>query len=513
MTATMAAPCGVALKGRPPVLLHDVDLEEAVPFSRQISPKCRLVDCGSPSPTCEDAPEDNRLEFGDFRHRATLLANEFFCGRDVCGMVASVAALGCPSFHDELVAFLLRAALDRGEAERQAVVSLLGALEAKKLLSNSQLVRGFEKLVLEWDDIQLDVPDAPGLLVAFLSTKVGLLHKSIFARLPEQLLQRLCADMPAGQSQLVLQAHLGDLGAFKAELASRLQEDLFVRRSADTFEEWLRAAGKPAYHHEVVATACALALETGPLAAAYWTACVDAEGLAAEKRGLALGLLVQLHGPQAEWLLEEADVQIGISRMLGSIGQLEKERPGALEMLVALLSAAVERELLPAEFLKSARRLRFGGAKGVEVVRKVQRRTPLHSRRVWGSGDARQLRTEEREAILEYFDARSIEELAQIAEELHLSEEQQAHFIRKLLVTGMERGEQAAALNAVEGLLGSCWSSHEVEAAFEQLRDIAKDLVLDFPHCRERTTELIQDAASRGLLDQSYLLLDGTTVV
>lgn len=515
MTATAVAPFGATdfKKGRPPPPLEQPDLEEAVPFSRQISPKCRLVDCSSPSPTCADTPDVTRLEFSEFRRKATLLADEFFMARDTNGMVASIRALGCPSYHDELAALLLRSALDRGESERRSVVGLLVTLEAQGLMSNAQLVRGFEKLVLAWDDIQLDVPDAPGLLVAFLSTKVGLLHKSLFARLPEELLRRLCSDMASSEARDILQSHLHDLASFKRELAFHLQEDLFCNRSVDDFASWLRSAGKPAYHHEVVAGAGWLACEEGPPAQAYWAACLDKEGLLAEKRGLVLKMLAHMLIASEGFLLDEADVQIGFSRLLGSIGQRAKEGAGTTDALVALLAGAVEQELLPAEFLRSARRMRFGGAKGVEVIRKVQRQTPLHSRRIWGSGDKRHFREEEREAVLEYFDSRSVEELAQIVEELHLSEEEQAHFLRTLLVTAMERGDEAPALEAVEGLLNTCWSAAEVQSAFEQLRDVARDLVLDFPYIREKTTELVKEAAGRGLLDESFLLLDGTTVV
>lgn len=52
------------------------------------------------------------------------------------------------------------------------------------------------RLVLSWEDLQLDVPGAPGLLVSLLSSRVGLFDKSLFARLPEQLLARVSSDLP-----------------------------------------------------------------------------------------------------------------------------------------------------------------------------------------------------------------------------------------------------------------------------------------------------------------------------
>jgi len=263
----------------------------------------------------------------------------------------------------------------------------------------------------------------------------------------------------------------------------------------------------------VVLAACVGSLNTQPAADAFWTSCLDAQGLVCEKRELALAFLVQLHSEEEQWLLDEVDIQLGFSRLLGVAEQLIIGCPEAQEHLVALLRGAVERELLPAQFLMSARRMRFGGAYGVEIVRKTQRLTPMYCRRGWGSGDVRQFRTEVQDAIAEYFDSKNIQELAQIVEELHFSEKEQVTFVRKLLVAGMERGHQAVALDAVAELLGRCWSKQEVSSAFEQLRDIASDLVLDLPHCREQTTGLVGLAAGRGLLETSYLMQDAVTIV
>jgi len=306
-----------------------------------------------------------------------------------------------------------------------------------------------------------------------------------------------------------LEAHLEELVAFKRALERRLEVDLFSHHSAKSMATWLRATNKPVLHHEVVLAACTLAMraEGGLLFA-------EPDAMA-ERQRLALSLLTLLSSTEENALISEVDIQLGFSRLLGELSKVGNVDESKLqqEHAVALLRSAVEHEILPAEFLKSARRLRFGGLVGVEVVRAVQRQTPMHSRRIWGSGDARQFRREVREAILEYFDSGSTHELGRIVEELHLSEVEQARFMRKLMVTGMERATPDAALDAVDGLLGRCWTLDEVRLAFEQLRDVAQDLVLDFPQCRERTTDLVRRAAARGLLESEDLLLDGATIV
>jgi len=236
----------------------------------------------------------------------------------------------------------------------------------------------------------------------------------------------------------------------------------------------------------------------------------------AERQRLALALLTHLSGSEGGCLATEVDVQLGFSRLLGTLNQaMSSDEASKLqqEHIISLFRGAVEHELLPAEFLASARRLRFGGPVGVEVLRRAQRQTPMHSRRVWGSGDERQFRTEVREAILEYFDSGSAHELGRIVEELHLTDIEQARFMRKLMVTGMERAEVEAALDAIAALLGRCWTLDEVRMAFEQLRDVAQDLVLDVPRCREYTTDLVAAAVGRGLLEKEDLILDAASIV
>lgn len=103
----------------------------------------------------------------------------------------------------------------------------------------------------------------------------------------------------------------------------------------------------------------------------------------------------------ADQLLSETDIQIGFSRVLGLVtGAMESTECRAdFPHLVALLRGAVEKELLAAQFLKLARRLGYGGPLGMQALRWAQRQTPLHSRRVWGSGDLRQMRAEMHDTI------------------------------------------------------------------------------------------------------------------
>jgi len=312
--------------------------------------------------------------------------------------------------------------------------------------------------------------------------------------------------------QRTIRSHLEELTAFKVEMTSKVEHDLLRTGNPDGLAHWLREECKPAFHHEVVVAACLSSFNGQPMADAFWMSCFDTQGLRAEKSRLVLEALVQLSQDQ---LLSETDIQIGFSRVLGIVTtDLESNfKSEDLTHLVALLRAAVEKELLAAQFLKIARRLRFGGSMGVEALRTAQRQTPLHSRRVWGTGDLRQMRTEMHDTIEEYFDSRSTEELAQVLEELHLSAKEQVTFLRKLLVAGMERKETEAVLFAVQELLGFCWSEQEVEGAFHELRDIEKDLVLDFPDCRECTGKLVRTAVEQGLLKASYLAVDATTHV
>lgn len=464
-----------------------------------VSPgQCKLVDCNVETPTHADGLDSPRLFFPEFQRQVKLLVDEFFCAKDIPGMVSSVIDLNCPSFHDELVVLLLRTCLDHGDAERDAVVQLLGALHAERCLCATQIVRAFEKLVISWKDLTLDVPDAPEHIMQLLSSnwsQVGLLDQGLAIRLPEDLLRAFTSSLAPGRCHAgrdALIAHVEKLRAFKVELTKQLETLLFGQQSVEKFGSWLQSQNSGTFHHEVLVGACLGSLNTTTLV------------LAEQRRHLVLFMLVQFNSAEEGWLLDEVDIQLGFSRLLGKIGDLAEDQPYYKEMLIALLRGAVEKELLPAEFLKSARRMRFGGSLGVEVVKEVQRLTPMHSRRNWGSGDARQFRAEVRQAVLEYFDSTSIDELARIVQELHLNEKEQAAFMRKLMVAGMERqSPPALALDAMEALLNCCWFQKEVREAFSQLRECARELTLDLPRCVESIDELIDAAVARGLLDQN----------
>lgn len=384
-----------------PAVLNMVDSDEecfntdGYPLKRQTSStdksgqdlNCRLVACTVPSPTSADTLDEPRLSFDEFRRKVSALVVEFFCAMDVNGMVESLIGLDCGCFHDELVVIILRASLDRKEAERKVAVKLLNVLADKGHVSTPQLVRGFEKLVLTWTDLRLDVPDAPGQVVALLSDKVGLVDKAFFCRLPEDLLRTLVQELQEGPAKTALQMHLEDLASFKKELAHRLDTDIYRDRSVDAFATWLRSKEMPAFHHEVVLRACLSSFETTPSLDAYWTSCFDKGTLAAEKRRLVFELLMHLRDRDEGSMLEEVDLQIGFSRLLGEMGNVERQSAEDRAGLIALLRGAVEHELLAAEFLKTARRMRFGGSWGVDVIKETQRQTPMFSRRTWGSGD------------------------------------------------------------------------------------------------------------------------------
>ena len=151
-----------------------------------------------------------------------------------------------------------------------------------------------DRMVLAWGDLQLDVPGAPALLVALLSSRVGLMDKSLFARLPQDMLASVYGSLPAGPVKDTVQAHLTELTTFKAELAHIVENDLICARSTDTFVNWLQNQNKPAFHHEVVLAACMSSFKDTPSVSAYWTSCFDSAGLVAEKCKLIFTFFVQL---------------------------------------------------------------------------------------------------------------------------------------------------------------------------------------------------------------------------
>jgi len=461
---------------------------------------CSLVDCGLVCPTCADAPDAPRMPLADFQRKGLAIAKELFCGWDVAGAAASLEALQCPSHHDEFVALLLRTSFDRSEAERAVLVGLFGHLADRGVLSAAQRARGLEKVVLAWQDLRLDVPDVVSQIADLFGA--GLFEQALLLRLPEPLLRALAAELPAGQRRDSLQSHLEDLVGFKERLDQHLEADVFSGGSPERFAAWLDEEQRSVYHPIAVLALLRRAVDAMPSPPAFWTSPVEGVQLVAERRNVVLSTVELLLAD----VCAESAVQIGFSRLLGAVDELTRAWLEAREQLVALLVGAVERQVLPAEFLNCARRLRLGGSEAVAVTRGALRRTPLFSRRVWGSGDARQLARDMQETVDEYFDARSVDELALCVQEWHLSADGQVRFVRKLLAAGIERDEIEAALEAVSDLTGFCWSREDVRGAVEQLQGTFDDWKLDFPSCRERSALLIRAAYARGMLGTPDML-------
>mmetsp|Transcript_102414 Transcript_102414/g.234913 ORF Transcript_102414/g.234913 Transcript_102414/m.234913 type:complete len:307 (-) Transcript_102414:1009-1929(-) len=178
----------------------------------------------------------------------------------------SLKALDCSGYHDEFVVIVVRSAMDLTEDDLVAGVNLLVLLRKAEILMESQISRGFEKLVLTWQDIQLDVPNAPTYILRCIDAAIrdNCLSRVFLSRLPEQLLQHLSADASLSGEMPVLRENLGCLAQFKTRVSDLLKE-YFGEDAGSTadFAARLREANVPHFLHEVVRKAIIMGLDGG----------------------------------------------------------------------------------------------------------------------------------------------------------------------------------------------------------------------------------------------------------
>tara|TARA_B110000503_G_scaffold140647_1_gene232063 strand:- start:1689 stop:2465 length:777 start_codon:yes stop_codon:yes gene_type:complete len=184
-----------------------------------------------------------------------------------------------PLYQHYFVKRLVTLAMDRGNREKEAAACLLSTLYPYHL-DQSQIQRGFERLLESVDDLALDVPAASADLAMFIARAVvdDILPPKFIDVTLEGLLPGLrqsdkaadCIDLAHGHlrdrhcTERVLRAW-GDpekspIDAAKAAIQDLLREFL-VNGSVEEARSCLRTLNARYFHHELVKRALVLCIE------------------------------------------------------------------------------------------------------------------------------------------------------------------------------------------------------------------------------------------------------------
>jgi len=437
----------------------------------------RMSSFGNDEELAHELPPPGFLK--TFQDKLKIAFDEYFLALVVDDTVARIKELLAewPSQADEVGVLAVRAALDRDEAKRGALVELLSALHQSMVLDRAALIRSFEKLFCTWEDIAIDVPKAPeailGILHGLISSEV--LERSLLTKLPESLLNA-GLDIAGPAFSGMLNCIVAELKEFKLQVARTLEE-YFVALDANEVGTFLKELDRRAYHHEFVKKAITLSFFRD-----------DKEAV----RDSVFSLMTQL---TSVGILSKDDLQWGVTRLLGQLDDLALDCPRSSELTIEFLALMVAGELVSVPFLRWCRQLRIGGATGLKVLKQVQRKTPEYSKRHL---ETKEFKGEIQSMILEYFNSGDESEFGSCVRELApLAPDRSAELVRKLMVLAMERSPSECDM-ATRLLV---WLSRNeeldvdsIERGFDDLFAKLPEIALDVPAAKDLANSFVKEA-------------------
>ena len=298
----------------------------------------------------EDEPP---ISLKKFKDSVDCMLEELFTSSDYATFVDRVKTLNCKVYHDELVAHIIRVSFDRSDRERDMVEELITLMKKSSNVSLGQLSRGFEKLFLTWEDIVLDCPEAPAMILKYVELAIadGVLPSNFLARLPEQFLAKLTSIEPCVSEYPEIVQNLVDLKDFKKSCTS-IVVDYLASDGAEPVADLGQRLGSRAvtggHGHEFVRRAVNISL--------------DRED---QQRELVSVLLTKLRDIR---VITEDDFLWGFSHLLGSVEDLVLDCPNAVDLVGKFLIRAVTDEVIPPAFLEHAIRLGLGNDLGIQCA-------------------------------------------------------------------------------------------------------------------------------------------------
>jgi len=428
-----------------------------------------------------------------FQAAATSLLKEYFVARALGDAASGAQDLlkECPGEADEFGVVAIRTAIDRDDSAQEAVVELLCELHRLSTLEPTALVRTFEKLFCAWEDLALDAPKTPEMLLRILCGCMAgkAVPKSLLTKIPENLMNVGLSQVgPAlGEGYEVLKGVAADLKNFKRLIAPIIDEYFSLYDERRTSERLAEISMGP-YQHEFVKKVIVASFSKPDPAASREA------------------VLVLLQGLTADGMLTKDDLQWGLSRLIVQLEDLELDIPKASDMAIEHIACMIGDELVSVPFLRKCRMLRIGGAMGLRVIDSAQRRTPEYTKKYLGTS---QFKREIHTMILEYFNSGDAAEFGRCVRDLApISEDRSAELVCKIMLFAMERTGTECEEALI--LLVSLSRNEEIsdasfEFGFDDLYKRMPDLLLDVPDAREMARSFVVEMKKAKILRQDWL--------
>jgi len=209
------------------------------------------------------------LTLPEFKIRATESLREYFDSGDVNEYILSVQELKCKEYHLELIKRIISLSCDEGPRERELTSRLLTCIH-HSLLSDKEMEDGFNQLLDSLDDLEIDIPDAKGMVGTFLARAMvdEVLPPSFLSSKSVQensvldvAMKLLSREHCAARLEKVWGPGDGRPVEELKLVMDQLLKEYLLSRELDEAARCVRELNVPHYHHELLKRGVKIAME------------------------------------------------------------------------------------------------------------------------------------------------------------------------------------------------------------------------------------------------------------
>jgi programmed cell death protein 4 len=285
------------------------------------------------------------LTLPEFKIRVTESLREYFDSGDAGEFILNIQEMKCMEYHVELVKRAVSLSCDEGPRERELTSRLLTCIHPS-LLSDEDMEAGFDQVLESMDDLEIDIPDAKGMVGSFLARAVvdEVLPPAFVSSksFPEDSVLDIAVKLLSREhctARLEKVWGPGD-GRPVEELKvvmDQLLKEYLLSRELDEAARCVRELNAPHFHHELVKRGVKIAMEEDGAnkgASTHSDPSIDA-----------MAALFEFLVGNA--IVSEFQVSKGLIKLHKILDDLKLDVPGAGDMLKEFEEMIKERGCLP----------------------------------------------------------------------------------------------------------------------------------------------------------------------
>jgi len=285
------------------------------------------------------------LTLSEFKIRVTQSLREYFDSGDANEFILNVQEMKCKKYHSDVVKRAVSLSCDEGPREREFTSRLLTCIHPS-LLSDEEMETGFDQLLSSLDDLEIDIPDAKGMVGAFLARAMvdEVLHPAFLSSktfeensVLDVGLKLLSREHCAARLEKVWGPGDGRPVDELKVVMDQLLKEYLLSRELDEAARCVRELNAPHFHHELVKRGVKIAMEEdGANNGASTQSDPSVDAMAA--------LFAFLVGNA---IISEFQVAKGLLRLKKILGDLQLDVPDAPAILKEFEEMATKRGCLP----------------------------------------------------------------------------------------------------------------------------------------------------------------------